>query len=399
MDRVGFEPTTYGLWDRRSYRWTNGPFEIAGVGFEPTTLWLWAIRASRLLHPAMFFLVCEFLPEPIVRSVPTSRKLLKEGFMMNIVDSYLFFFDSQVSTVTSLILIPMLYLARFDRREFFKWKKNKWYYRIRTCSWFHNQLLPNWALHHKLAETFDQFSIASAYVGIDLSHSRLSCSYDRHKFRGNLQILALSFYRFPFNTSFLAGYRDCGLLRLHLLVLSHMLPCERHMSPYFRWISRFSAQSRAHFRFFFFLFILISFQTLFWLMNILTMLCVLFLDDEVHVWPFVSFEYDPIIATLSVLRTYFTSIAFLSIWDNVFVIMTTLLFAVIVSSGNWQFTHFCDIEPVSRLPLVRAVLWHKSQYVNGSPQSLSNCRINVCHVGFPLYCILVPRTKIQSQCL
>ena len=76
-----------------------------------------------------------------------------------------------------------------------------------------------------------------------------------------------------------------------------------------------------------------------------------FLDDEVHVWPFVSFEYDPIIATLSVLRTYFTSIAFLSIWDNVFVIMTTLLFAVIVSSSNWQSTHFCVIEPVFKTPV------------------------------------------------
>ena len=25
MGRIGFEPMTYGLWDHRSYRWTNGP--------------------------------------------------------------------------------------------------------------------------------------------------------------------------------------------------------------------------------------------------------------------------------------------------------------------------------------------------------------------------------------
>jgi hypothetical protein len=96
--------------------------------------------------------------------------------------------------------------------------------------------------------------IASFYVGIELSHSRLSCSYDRHRFRGRPANSCSEFYRVPFSTSSLARFRDCGLLRLHLIVLSHMLPCELHMPPYCRWISRFSAQSRAHFCFIFILF-------------------------------------------------------------------------------------------------------------------------------------------------
>lgn len=60
----------------------------------------------------------------------------------------------------------------------------------------------------------------SVYIGIDLSHSRLSCSRDRHRFRGRPANSCSEFYRIPFNTSFLAGCRDCGLLRLHLLVLT-----------------------------------------------------------------------------------------------------------------------------------------------------------------------------------
>lgn len=63
-------------------------------------------------------------------------------------------------------------------------------------------------------------STTSIYIGIDLSHSRLSCSRDRHRFRGRPANSCSEFYRIPFDTSLLAGCRACGLLRLHLLVLT-----------------------------------------------------------------------------------------------------------------------------------------------------------------------------------
>ena len=60
----------------------------------------------------------------------------------------------------------------------------------------------------------------SICIGTDLSHSRLNCSRDRHRFRGRPANSCSGFYRIPFDTSLLAGCRDCGLLRLHLLVLT-----------------------------------------------------------------------------------------------------------------------------------------------------------------------------------
>ena len=47
-------------------------------------------------------------------------------------------------------------------------------------------------------------------------------------------------HRFPLDTFCLAGFIDCGLLELHLLVLSLTSPCEFRKPPYYRWISPFS---------------------------------------------------------------------------------------------------------------------------------------------------------------
>lgn len=47
-----------------------------------------------------------------------------------------------------------------------------------------------------------------------------------------------------------AGFRDCRLLELHLLVLSHSLPCGLTAAAYHSSISRFSPERRARFCFF-----------------------------------------------------------------------------------------------------------------------------------------------------
>lgn len=78
-------------------------------------------------------------------------------------------------------------------------------------------------------------------------HSRLSCRHQRHWFCKSQQNLTLKHHRFPFSTSPLAECGDCSLLRLHLLVLSHVLPCELYARSFFRTVSRLSLQSRTHF--------------------------------------------------------------------------------------------------------------------------------------------------------
>jgi hypothetical protein len=96
---------------------------------------------------------------------------------------------------------------------------------------------------------FDPFFLTSPLVGKRASHNRLSCSQDRHQFQWLLANSCDKLNRFSFGTFFLAGFRDCGLLELHLLVLSHMSPCELHMCSYFRTISRFLLYRRVHFCF------------------------------------------------------------------------------------------------------------------------------------------------------
>lgn len=54
-------------------------------------------------------------------------------------------------------------------------------------------------------------------------HGLLNCSYDRHQFCKNWQTLTCKHYRIHFNTFCLAGFTDCSLLELHLLLLiSHV---------------------------------------------------------------------------------------------------------------------------------------------------------------------------------
>lgn len=127
-------------------------------------------------------------------------------------------------------------------------------------------------------------------VGDKSSHNLLSCSQHRHQFCENWQTLAMRYHRFPFCTSSLARFRDCSLLRLHILVLSHILPCERYACSYFRTISRLSPQSRTHFCF--------LRKTIYQFVPLL-----LLLNDEVYVLPFVPFEHNPAITILFILQS------------------------------------------------------------------------------------------------
>lgn len=84
-------------------------------------------------------------------------------------------------------------------------------------------------------------TVSSSIVGYSYSHNRLSCRHQYHQFCNYWQNLTLENYRFPFNTSSLARFRDCGLLRLHLLVLSHALSCKLSARSYFRTIGYFAS--------------------------------------------------------------------------------------------------------------------------------------------------------------
>ena len=99
------------------------------------------------------------------------------------------------------------------------------------------------------------------------------------------RVTAEKFYKFPFVTFFLAGFRDCGLLELQLLVLFHSLPCGLPARPYYRTISRFLLFSRKHFCFRFFSYI-----------N--------FLNCVACVWISIPFGHGPSDTTLTVLRTF-----------------------------------------------------------------------------------------------
>lgn len=83
--------------------------------------------------------------------------------------------------------------------------------------------------------------VPSTVVGNSHSHNRLSCRHQYHQFCTYWQNLTLERYRSPFSTSSLARFRDCGLLRLHLLVLSHALSCGLGARSYFRTIGYFAS--------------------------------------------------------------------------------------------------------------------------------------------------------------
>ena len=67
MPRTGIEPVTRGFSVLCSTNWAIWAYQkhkflrVAGTGFEPVTFGLWARRASRLLHPAILYIVCRFL--------------------------------------------------------------------------------------------------------------------------------------------------------------------------------------------------------------------------------------------------------------------------------------------------------------------------------------------------
>lgn len=94
-------------------------------------------------------------------------------------------------------------------------------------------------------------TLASTLVGQSYSHCRLDSSQQQHQFCENWQTLTTKHYRFPFITSSLAEFTDCSLLRLQLLVFSHIVPCECYTPPYFMWISCFSLCGHTHFCLFF----------------------------------------------------------------------------------------------------------------------------------------------------
>ena len=99
------------------------------------------------------------------------------------------------------------------------------------------------------AENLTHTYLTLPFVGKRASHDRLSRSQDRHPFQWLRANSCDKLNRFSFGTFFLAGFRDCSLLELHLLVLSHISPCELDVCSYFRTISRFWLCRRVHFCF------------------------------------------------------------------------------------------------------------------------------------------------------
>ena len=96
---------------------------------------------------------------------------------------------------------------------------------------------------------FDLQLLAFISVGTNYHTVFWTVANNDTSFSGSWQTLTVKYYKFPFNTFFLARFRDCGLLELYLLVLFHDSPCEFLMCPYYRTISRFSLYCRIHFCF------------------------------------------------------------------------------------------------------------------------------------------------------
>ena len=115
-------------------------------------------------------------------------------------------------------------------------------------------------------------------------------------------------HRFPLDTFCLAGFIDCGLLELHLLVLSLTSPCEFRKPPYYRWISPFSDVRWAALL----LAIIIMYSNV--LARIVTPNHVFqsSMNYEAALWTPVPFEYSPSIATLLVLLSTYSPLGNLS---------------------------------------------------------------------------------------
>ena len=152
---------------------------------------------------------------------------------------------------------------------------------------------------------FDLQLLAFISVGTNYHTVFWTVANNDTSFSGSWQTLTVKYYKFPFNTFFLARFRDCSLLELYLLVLFHDSPCEFLMCPYYRTISRFSLYCRIRFCF---SYIIINYmfykgakplQSAYLIHSILYYINLDFLDYEVCVWTSVSFEYSPFIATLS----------------------------------------------------------------------------------------------------
>ena len=76
------------------------------------------------------------------------------------------------------------------------------------------------------------------------------------------------------------------------------------------------------------------------------------MDYEVHVWPFVPFEYDPVIATLLVLlSTHFLSLPLSFDLRRFNKIHPALTLAAFAPNNNQSSPHFCVItEPIAGPP-------------------------------------------------
>ena len=142
-------------------------------------------------------------------------------------------------------------------------------------------------------------------------HGLLNCSYDRHQFCKNWQTLTCKHYRIHFNTFCLAGFTDCGLLELHLLLL----------------ISHVALRASC-------VFILQNNKPIFTYTSCTLLLCQIELNPKISLFRFsfvcskrnvyinglrgaclnsVPFGYSPFIATLLILRITFAGDTYLSI--------------------------------------------------------------------------------------
>lgn len=123
-------------------------------------------------------------------------------------------------------------------------------------------------------------------------------------------------HRFPLDTFCLASFTDCGLLELHLLVLSLTSPCEFRKPPYYRWISPFSDVRWAALLLFHY-----GTKSRTWTCDIIVNSNTLYplsyfgepsMNYEAAPWTPVPFEYSPSIATLLVLLSTYSPLGNLS---------------------------------------------------------------------------------------
>ena len=146
-------------------------------------------------------------------------------------------------------------------------------------------------------------------------------------------------HRFPLDTFCLASFTDCGLLELHLLVLSLTSPCELCKPPYYRWISPFSDVRWAA------LLLFSRTKSRIWTCDTIVIGNMLYplsyfgkpsMNYEAALWTPIPFEYSPSIATLLVLLSTCPSMTDLSFDLRPFIVVNLALTLTALAPKNYQ---------------------------------------------------------------